>query len=66
MQDTTVPAIDGRRAIQELVPVPTGKLVSDAYLAAFSVGSSRRLVTLDRGFLQFEELDVEIPGKRSN
>jgi toxin-antitoxin system PIN domain toxin len=28
---------------------PTGKLVGDAYLAAFAITASRRIVTLDRG-----------------
>lgn len=41
-------------------PVPAGKLVGDAYLAAFSIAASRRMVTLDRGFRQFRGLDVEI------
>ena len=39
-------------------PVPTGKLVTDAYLAAFAIAASRRLVTLDRGFRQFRGLDL--------
>ena len=41
-------------------PVPTGKLVSDAYLAAFAIASSRRLVTLDGGLKQFKGLDTVI------
>jgi predicted nucleic acid-binding protein len=40
--------------------VPTNKLVSDAYLAAFSIGSELRLVTFDRGFKQFREVDLEL------
>ncbi len=43
-------------------PVPTGKLVSDAYLAAFALSSSRRLITLDAGYRQFRELEIEILG----
>jgi uncharacterized protein len=39
---------------------PTGKLVGDAYLAAFAMASSRRMVTLDGGFRQFKGLDVEL------
>ena len=53
-------------------PAPTGKLISDAYLAAFAIASSRRLVTLDQGFKQFQGLDAviltepeAIPGKVS-
>jgi len=43
-------------------PIPTGKLIADAYLAAFAVGSSRRLVTLDRGFKQFRAVDMDLLG----
>jgi toxin-antitoxin system PIN domain toxin len=42
--------------------IPTGKLVTDAYLAAFAITASRRLVTLDRGFRQFRGLDVNLLG----
>ena len=41
-------------------PGPTGKLVADAYLAAFAIGASMQLVTFDRGFRQFKGLDVAI------
>jgi toxin-antitoxin system PIN domain toxin len=44
-------------------PIPTGKLVNDAYLAAFAIAASRRLVTLDRGFRQFRGLEVELLGE---
>jgi toxin-antitoxin system PIN domain toxin len=40
--------------------IPTGKLVTDAYLAAFAISASRRSVTLDRGFRQFPGLDVDL------
>ncbi len=43
-------------------PVPTAKLVSDAYLAAFGLTASRRIVTFDRGFRQFRDLDLELLG----
>ena len=46
-------------------PVPTGKLVSDAYLAAFALSSSRRLVSLDAGYRQFQGLDVELLGRKA-
>jgi len=39
-------------------PVLPGKLVSDAYLAAFAMAASRQMVTLDREFLRFRGLDV--------
>ena len=41
-------------------PMPTGKLVMDAYLAAFAIASSRRLVTFDKGFRQFSGLDLDL------
>jgi hypothetical protein len=41
-------------------PVPTNKLVSDAYLAAFSLAGSMRLVTFDQGFKQFRGVDLEL------
>jgi uncharacterized protein len=39
--------------------VPTSKLVSDVYIAAFALSTSRTLVTLDRGFRQFRDLKLE-------
>lgn len=47
-------------------PVPTGKLVSDAYLAAFAISSSRRLITLDAGYRQFRGLEVELLGSKTS
>jgi uncharacterized protein len=41
-------------------PVPTVNLVADAYLAAFAVAASRRIATFDRGFRQFDELEVDL------
>ena len=38
------------------------KIVMDAYLAAFAVAGGYKLVTLDRAFGQFEELEWEMPG----
>ena len=43
-----------------LYPIPTGKLVTDAYLAAFAICSSRRFVTFDRGFRQFRGLELDL------
>ena len=44
-------------------PVPTANLVADAYLAAFAVAASRRIATFDRGFRQFDELELDlVPG----
>jgi len=40
--------------------IPTGKLIGDAYLAAFAVASGLRLVTLDRGFPQFRNVEVQL------
>jgi uncharacterized protein len=33
---------------------------TDIYFAAFAIAGGHRLVTFDRGFRQFEELDVEV------
>lgn len=44
--------------------VPAAKLITDAYLSAFAIAASRRLVTLDRAFRQFRGLDVEVIGPR--
>jgi len=41
-------------------PFPAARLVGDAYLAAFAMASSRRMVTFDTGFRQFKGLEVEI------
>ena len=41
-------------------PTPTNKLVSDAYLASFAMAASLRMVTMDRGFRQFEGLKVDL------
>lgn len=41
-------------------PIPTGKLVTDAYLAAFAIAASRRLVTMDGGFRQFQGLEIDL------
>ena len=43
-------------------PGPTPKLLGDAYLAAFALASSRKLVTRDGGFTQFRGLQVELVG----
>ena len=40
-----------------LYPGPTSKLAGDAYLAAFSIAGSMRLVTFDKGFEQFRGLN---------
>ena len=40
--------------------VPTNKLVGDAYLAAFAIAAQLRLATLDQGFQQFKEVDLEL------
>jgi toxin-antitoxin system PIN domain toxin len=41
-------------------PVPTSKLVSDAYLAAFAIAASMRLTTFDSGFKQFRGLELQL------
>ena len=42
--------------------IPTGKLVSDAYLCAFAVCGSLTLSTLDAGFNEFRDVQVELLG----
>jgi uncharacterized protein len=37
------------------------KIVADAYLAAFAMAGGLKLVTLDKGFKQFEGLDLILP-----
>ncbi|MEO5926885.1 MAG: TA system VapC family ribonuclease toxin [Bryobacteraceae bacterium] len=41
---------------------PTPSLVPDSYLAAFAMAGGHKLVTFDRGFLEFRGLEVEILG----
>ena len=41
-------------------PIPTSQLVSDAYLAAFSIAGQLRLVTFDGGFRQFSGVDLQL------
>jgi len=41
-------------------PTPTPKLVGDAYLAAFAIAAGLRMVTFDRGWQQFQGLDVTL------
>jgi len=40
--------------------MPAGKLVMDAYLAAFAVAGSLRLATFDKAFEQFRGLELEL------
>jgi len=40
--------------------VPTPNLIMDAYLAAFALAANRRIATFDRGFRQFNELEVDL------
>ena len=40
--------------------VPTPNLIMDAYLAAFALAANRRIATFDRGFRQFDELEVDL------
>jgi toxin-antitoxin system PIN domain toxin len=63
-QDLRVDLIDEPRGLESAFgPLlrysgPTNKLIADAYLAAVAIASSRRLVTFDRGFRQFDGLDL--------
>jgi toxin-antitoxin system PIN domain toxin len=39
---------------------PAGKIVNDAYLAAFAIAANRRLVTFDADFRRFKDLDLSL------
>ena len=39
---------------------PANKLVGDAYLAAFSIAGELRLTTIDKGYEQFREVDLQL------
>jgi toxin-antitoxin system PIN domain toxin len=38
----------------------TNRLVGDAYLAAFSIAGQMRLTTVDKGFKQFRDVDLDL------
>jgi toxin-antitoxin system PIN domain toxin len=65
LEDERVVFVDEPSGIDSILlaffryPVPTGKLVGDAYLAAFAIAASRRIVTTDHRFHQFGGLQVE-------
>ena len=65
MSDERVEFVAEPSGIDSVLPalftyrVPTAKLVGDAYLAAFAVSGSRRIVTFDRSFREFREVEVE-------
>ena len=40
--------------------MPTNKLVGDAFLAAFSIAAQMRMTTVDKGFEQFRDLDLQL------
>lgn len=54
------PRLDSVLPILLVHPMPAGKLVTDAYLAAFAIASSRCLVTFDKGFRQFKGLELDL------
>ncbi|MBI2686528.1 MAG: PIN domain-containing protein [Acidobacteria bacterium] len=68
LEDERVIYLEEARDIETVMPrllrypVPTGKLVNDAYLASFAIAGNLRLVTLDRGFREFSGLDVLVLG----
>ena len=68
-QDERVDFLQEPPTVDSILPrlfryrIPTRNLVNDAYLAAFAIGASMRLVTWDGGFRQFRELDAEILGQ---
>jgi predicted nucleic acid-binding protein len=38
-----------------------GLATGDAYLAAFSIAGQMRLTTVDKGFEQFRDVDLQLP-----
>jgi toxin-antitoxin system PIN domain toxin len=66
LQDERLEFVNEPAQIDSVLPalfvhrMPTGKLVMDAYLAAFAMAASRRLVTFDKGFEQFRGLELEL------
>jgi len=66
LQDERIEFISEPSVIESVLPqllhqkVPGGKLVGDAYLAAFAIGCARQLVTLDAGFRGFRGLELHL------
>lgn len=54
------PDLDSRWTHYGLRDTASPKLWMDSYLAAFAVAGGLQLVTLDRGFRQFEGLNLEV------
>lgn len=69
LEDERVDFVPDADLVDSLMPklltykIPTPKLVTDAYIAGLAIGQSRRLTTLDRGFLGFDGLDVRLLGR---
>jgi predicted nucleic acid-binding protein len=65
-QDERIVLVSEPELLDSLFPallsssIPSGSLVGDAYLAAFSMAASRTMVTFDRGFWQFKGLEVDL------
>jgi toxin-antitoxin system PIN domain toxin len=66
LEDERVDFIQEPSGVDSVLPtllnysIPSGKLVTHAYLAAFAIAASHRLVTLDHDFRQFRGLDVDL------
>jgi hypothetical protein len=66
LQDERIEFVPEPSVIDSLLPVmlqwkvPSGKLVGDAYLAAFALASARCLVTIDAGFRSLRAVDVRL------
>jgi toxin-antitoxin system PIN domain toxin len=54
------PLVDGVFPKLLRYAAPTNKLVGDAYLAAFSIAGQMRLTTVDKGFEQFRDVDLQL------
>jgi toxin-antitoxin system PIN domain toxin len=66
LQDERIEFVSEPSTVDSFLPallhqrVPNGKLVSDAYLAAFAMASGRQMVTFDGGFRSFRGLEVDL------
>jgi toxin-antitoxin system PIN domain toxin len=66
MQDERIEFASEPPLVDDVLPkllryaASTRKLVGDAYLAAFSIAGQMRLTTVDNGFKQFRDLDLDL------
>ena len=59
-QDERIAFVREPELLDSVLPTLLNSPIGYAYLAAFSIAASRRIVTIDRGFRQFKGLDVDL------